>query len=220
MIKNRYLPTITDKPWWLAGGITPANCVVAWQPKGATSLSASKINLANPGTYDLIDAGGTTIPSFSPSIGWSFDGQDDYLYSTVIPNLNYTWSMLVSCSDVNTDSKAVVGVGGAGIFCFYILRSSATKWQFAHKKYTEPLSTLTGGIFAISGTNGFINGGSKFAMSTSGWDGVARAVYVGALNADNTPTYFGKSKVHAISIYNVTITDTQVAAVTNAMQAL
>jgi len=41
------------EPWWLSGGIAAANCVAAYQPKGAASLEASYVNLANPGTYNL-----------------------------------------------------------------------------------------------------------------------------------------------------------------------
>jgi len=44
--------------WWLAGNINPANCVAAYQAKGAANLASAKVNLANPGTYDLMAVNG------------------------------------------------------------------------------------------------------------------------------------------------------------------
>ncbi len=47
--------------------------LVAWyQPKGAASLAASYVNLANPGTYDAAPVAGA--PAFDALIGWTFDG--------------------------------------------------------------------------------------------------------------------------------------------------
>ncbi len=50
---------VAEIPWWLAGGIPAENCIAAYQPKGAASYAASKVNLANPGTYDAYE--GTTL---------------------------------------------------------------------------------------------------------------------------------------------------------------
>lgn len=51
-------------PWYLAGGApTP---IAVYQPKGAASLAASYVNLANPGTYDAAaDVPGYGAPTWT-----------------------------------------------------------------------------------------------------------------------------------------------------------
>ena len=56
--------------WWLSGGIAAANCIVAYQPKGAADYATSKVNLANPGTLNLTDP--TNYPAWSASNGWDY----------------------------------------------------------------------------------------------------------------------------------------------------
>lgn len=53
--------------WWLAGGIAAANCIAAYQPKGAADYAASLVNLANPGTYNAF-AGAD--PTWGATDGW------------------------------------------------------------------------------------------------------------------------------------------------------
>lgn len=56
--------------WW----DTFTDAVLVYCPKGAMSYAASKVNLANPGTYDASD--GATYPSFDPASGWIFDSTE------------------------------------------------------------------------------------------------------------------------------------------------
>src|SRR4030042_328416 len=65
-------------PWYLSGGIPKADCLAAYQPKGAASYAASKVNIVNPGTYDLTD--GAAFPTWDVVNGWTFaDGSLQYL---------------------------------------------------------------------------------------------------------------------------------------------
>src|SRR4030042_426783 len=57
-------------PWYLSGSIPRANCIAAYQPKGADSYAASKVNIANPGTYNLSD--GAAFPTWAAATGWTF----------------------------------------------------------------------------------------------------------------------------------------------------
>lgn len=72
-------------PWYLPNGIVLSDVVAAYAAKGAASYAASKINLANPGTYDCVDTG--HAPDWDAVNGWKFDGIGQYL---VIPNIFYT----------------------------------------------------------------------------------------------------------------------------------
>jgi hypothetical protein len=57
-------------PWWLSGGILPADCLLAYAAKGAADYAGSKVNLHNPGTYDAVD--GAAFPTWNVLTGWLF----------------------------------------------------------------------------------------------------------------------------------------------------
>ena len=74
--------------WWDLNG-TITSCVAAYQPKGAASYAASKVNLANPGTYNLSDG---VAPNWDTGTGWGFTETqylEDTNYSPFIAN--FTW---------------------------------------------------------------------------------------------------------------------------------
>ena len=78
--------------WWdLDGAIL--TCVAAYQPKGAASLAASYVNLANPGTYDAVVG---VAPAWAAGTGWTFNGATQYLTSA-IPYVS-NWSFLMAYS--------------------------------------------------------------------------------------------------------------------------
>lgn len=81
----------TGPVWYLAGGINPADCVLAYQPKGAADLASSYINIAHPGTLDASPA--TAPPGLSPTDGWLFDGTK-YL-NTGMAELSETWTHII-----------------------------------------------------------------------------------------------------------------------------
>lgn len=62
--------------WYLAGSISPSNCLAAFQPVGAADLAASYTNLASSGS--TWDAAPGDAPSFG-ALGWSFDGASEHL---------------------------------------------------------------------------------------------------------------------------------------------
>lgn len=75
---------VSVTPWYLAGGITAAQCMAAYQPKGAASLAASYTNLANVGTYTAAPG---TAPAFATATGWTFNGATNNRYlETGIPS--------------------------------------------------------------------------------------------------------------------------------------
>jgi len=56
--------------WWDLNG-TIKSCVAAYQPVGAADYAASKVNLLNPGTYNLSD--GVAYPDWASATGWTFE---------------------------------------------------------------------------------------------------------------------------------------------------
>lgn len=79
---SRYAP-------WLSGGIPSEHCIAAWHGIGAASYEASKVNLANPGTYNLTTVSGKD-PGWSVEGGWSNNGSDKFFMTGVVPGNNTT----------------------------------------------------------------------------------------------------------------------------------
>ena len=97
-------------PWYLSGGILAANCIAAYQPKGAASLAASYVNLANPGTYD---AAPVVAPTWDAVNGWVGDGTQ-YLNTGVVPAANYSMFVRFSGAPQNVYKALCGSYGGAG----------------------------------------------------------------------------------------------------------
>lgn len=83
--------------WWLSGGIPAANCIAVYQPKGAASYAASKINLANPGTYDATEG---VAPSWAAETGWTGNGSTMFLI-TGLANSGYSIVFRYSGASLN-----------------------------------------------------------------------------------------------------------------------
>lgn len=75
----RLLKTHNSPPWWLSGGISSNTCAFAYQPKGASSLADSYINLNNPGTNNAVVVPTKSAPTWDATNGWTFDGSTQLL---------------------------------------------------------------------------------------------------------------------------------------------
>jgi len=203
-------------PWYRAGGASLP--VAAYQPKGAASLAASYTNLANPGTYDA-------APGVAPTLGaagWTFNGSTQYLITGVTPANDQTWSAIVQFSGATTTGDRVV-LGGADAvgprFYFALWVVSGGKIWFdngAEKQSTT--NAVASGNLAVAGTVGYLNG----AIDTTGI-GIAGpfagSIFIGAYNIGGPIVHY-TGNIHAVAIYNTTLTAPQVVAVSAAMAAL
>jgi hypothetical protein len=219
MIKNRYTAAITDKPWWLAGGIPQSACVAAYQPKGASSYEASKVNLANPIVYTLEN--GTEYPTWDTTTGWKGNGTSQYL--TITGGL--------PIPETGASAILISGNSAAGA-TFYqqaylsLLQSNAPNARFywGHNSGIGYISGNQDGVFATSYykpgyfrrylncvkqtlageeyINGGNIGGNMFIFSSTGL------------------ASFSNVYIKALVFYNIGITPQQVVALTNAMNAL
>ncbi len=191
--------------WWTAGGATGA--MVAYQPAGAASYESSKVNLANPGTYDATEG---TAPLWTADRGWyayngSVNGSLSCAYAPADSNLTY----LVRYS----------GFTGAWTNLFYRIESG--KYVGARGHSTQYWRLYNGGVYQISppvpttatigigGSRAYNNGLDIGAVSGSSWSGGT-----GSLQA---VVFDRELNVAAEVIYNTTLTAAQVSAVTGAM---
>jgi len=204
--------------WWLAGGIAAANCIAAYQPKGAASYAASKVNLANAGTYDAIS--GNSHSAWDASYGWDFVAANAQWISTEIAS-NAITSFIIRYSDM-PDAESYLGTRNSN---YYGLRFRP---QYGLTYY------LNWGSNAINAANANPVGNHVVGMSNAGsgyYDG-AKAKTLGAAGTSYDSKFFigaasflsgslgnGTYKVQAAAFYSVSIDD-YIAGLTTAMNAL
>ena len=221
MISNLILSASEGQKWWLAGGIHPSQVVAAYQPKGAASLDASYINLANPGTYD---AQVGSVPKLDSS-GWVFDGLAGTGY-LLGPGASQA-GLLVRYSDAIDENYGVV----AGVeledysdVCWLRPFTPVSK-AFVHvgedsdsAAYDSPPSY---GVIGFSGSSSYFNG--SVLKSTHLSMNLTHSYGIGcATRPDLSPRQRRASKVQACCFFTsgATITPSQIAALSAAMAAL
>jgi len=204
-------------PWYLSGGISAANCIAAYQPKGAANLAASKVNLANPGTYD---AAAGSDPSFDTSYGWSFNGTSQYLTTGIVPLVNQTWSAIVRFTDfAQTGFNALFGSSHAGGKGFIIARTAS--YYYYNGGALNIATPLADGVSGFAGNKGYRNGVAE--TGTIGTDGTnIYDIYIGTFNNVGSPTFGAGNtkKIQAFAIYDTVLTSTQMGLLSTAMAAL
>lgn len=215
-------PGLTALPWYRAGGAPLP--VAAYQPKGASSLAASYVNLANPGTYDAAPG---VAPTFDAATGWTFDGLTQYLTTNVTPSAG--WTAYARFSDVTNTGYAIVSqfssISTSTIQGLAPGRGTGPAVRYAYGNITgvstrDVAPNLTAGVLAIAGPNCYRNGSSDGAISNAFTD-TSAPFAIGARKIPSTAAdLFLSGRIQAVAIYNSTLTAPQVAAISAAMAAL
>jgi len=209
-----------ETPWWLAGGISAGNVVAVYQPKGAASLAASYVNLANPGTYDAAPG---VAPTFDTATGWTFNGSTQYLTTGIVPVNNQTWTIMVRFSDAPAAGtfQSIAGLGWAGGQGFMLAITTATSRRSYYSGSLVHVGILTqNGVMAIAGNQGYYNGVANGATISAAAFTNTFALVIGALNQANSIVSFFNGKIQAAFVASSTLTAGQVAALSTAMAAL
>lgn len=204
--------------WWLAGGIDPADCVAAYQAKGAASYAASKVNLTNPGTYDLSEGNGA-VP-WNPVNGWQFVSANGQYFSTgIVPSSDLSTSVIVYA----TDNVGVVFSGWLGcrddVDTEFILSPVYVGFKRGYKRGTAARSgsaSNASGSLAITGDKGYYNGVEDATGLNAPTGGFTRSLMIGYSGNGIYPTVNEK----AVAIYSSEVTPDQILAVHTAMAAL
>jgi hypothetical protein len=210
--------------WYLSGGIAAANCIAAYQPKGAANLAASYINLANPGTYNAAPG---TAPTWDVTSGWKFNGSSQYLTTGGIqPDNNQTWTFISRFSNITA-------VAYSGPICtsnttktdLYFLipyeQNPPNKRRYlSGKAYVDGAAFTSSGIMALAGVKTYFNGSSDSADIATGTGGTQAVLWMGAAWNGASTYYYFTGYVQASAIYNATLTPAQISALTTAMNAL
>jgi len=193
---NKLFEAASEDYWWLAGGISAANCIAAYQPIGAADYATSKINLANPGTYDAYEG---TAPDWDAINGWDFNGTDDILYTGLIPVNNQNWSMIARFDSAILNKRYLAG-------CW-------TDPCGFNGQYAKIGNDSENGVMAVAGANAFYNGVDIGNIgSTSG-------EHTNPITLGSNGSVFFDGRIQALTIYNIDIS-AYVAELTTAMNAL
>lgn len=210
---------VTVTPWYLLGGVTSAQCVAAYQPKGAASYAASKININLPGTHDATD--GVATPTWSTSVGWSVvTASSQYLVTDITPS-DETWSYLIQFNNASSNPGRLFGML-ATVGSLYIQpNSGGSRIQYANGSGTVNNATpqTSAANAAMAGPNCYRNGAADGSIGAGAFTG-AREIWIGGQNNGGTGSSFITGNIVALAIYNITLSSTQVGLIAPAMAAL
>ena len=206
---------VPPPPWYLSSGITLGQCVAAYQPKGAADLASSKTNLAHPGTND---AAAGVDPSFASATGWTGNGTTQFLTTGIVIPMNLDYTMLVRVSGVASDG-ARADATGAG--WFEIRANWFTQHGYRNGNVTGTAnlgSAVTSGVMGVTKSGGYLNGSLDTSITSDNTaSGTQWTIF---LLKDGPGGLFLKGNILAAAVYNITLSDAQILAVSNAMAAL
>lgn len=209
--------------WWDAGGTIPAaNCIAAYQPKGAASLAASYTNLANPGTYNAAPG---SAPDWDSTNGWKFDGTSDFLTTGITPTLSWTGIVRFSNHATVANGYYFGAYNGANQNFAIVQYTATSKYYFGYQvgdTLSVEVTSTAAAVVAVAGKNAYRNGSSDGTIPAGG-SNPTYTIYIGVVNTTGGGPNFAFADAHycqAMAFYDITLDATTVAALTTAMNAL
>jgi hypothetical protein len=210
--------------WWLTNGIATGDVVAAYQAKGAGSYVNSLHNLVED-VYNLVDTG--HAPDWDDVNGWKFDVMSSEYLDTTIESSS-TWSILCRYSNyISGWNGALFGLydssNGQGMF--FIPNDNSVPVYHQYGMGTNPIVVIgdksLGGVVGIAQYQGYFDGTADGDPTSGSWSSFEVTFLIGCLNSiGDSPAQFSSSYIQAIAIYNKTLTPTQIAAITDNMEAL
>lgn len=202
--------------WWLAGGAV--GCVQALNAKGASSYANSLLDLSGSGN----NATTGVQPTWANGTGWTFNGTTQYIKSGIIPNSGYTF--IVRFSGVTASLACIIGSdkndNARRVVLLPCLSASVYYFNGNNSSLIAPGAVGTG-VLAMAGQTAYRNGAAE-SGTIGAWSGGASDLgcFIGARNLFGSADLFADGTICAVAIYNTTLTGSQIAAITTAMNAL
>lgn len=230
---GRSVKRASETSWWLAGGISSTDCLVAYRAKGAASLAASKADLSGNG-YD-IDGG--SDPSFDTSTGWYFNGTSNYLFASDVAVYNGDFTVAVFANPlINHNLSSVMfsvnpSTTGTKGFLFKSEQYNNTgKLGYTQRAVADYASSIvtpsSNSVMMCTKSGTAVNiyaGASSSSITVSGTYSyvTTTGVLIGATyTANSAPADYYKNYIYAIAYYKKVLTSDERSALMTAMAAL
>jgi hypothetical protein len=205
------------KAWYLSGGTSIPKA--AFKATGAASYAASKVNLVNPGTLDLIDG---VIPpvEWTAGNGWrfGFNNNGGYL-RTGITSANGDVTILIRFTTgiASTNSQVYFGLYDTGIL--YIQNEKGVALHLASDASTINTTELANGsthTLVIAGENAYLDGNVLAGTLTK--NAITNELFIGALNLVGTGSIqCCEAQITHFAYWDKVITADNIKAITNAI---
>jgi hypothetical protein len=238
LMQSAVLNASAATPWYLAGGIAAANCLAAFQPKGAASLAASYVNLATSGaTWDCTAP--VAAPTFAAATGWTFTGTQYLLVGSaaIATATPLTMICLFKPTDITTNNflMAIVRTNTAiNLFAVSANGSAsgdvvqAQVWQAGTPAVAETSAgfsasvwqTLAGTYTSATGRAVYLDGGNKGTGVDNITPASLNATMIGGYHDSSAYVPLARGIVGACAFYNIVASDAQVLSLHTAMRAL
>lgn len=223
-------------PWYLEGGVSAANCIAAYQPKGAADIAASYVNLASPGTNDAAPG---SAPTFDTATGWYF-ATNKYLVVgsgallTAVPmsmicrfqapNVTTNYALMSTHrKTVQLNSFALYASGGNTGDPVEAYTTSNITYPYAKSSagYTANVWYVATGVWAAANSRAaYLDGANKGTNTTSVTPSGIDETTIGVTHNSSEYGNYLAGYVAACAFYNVALSDAQVLAISTAMAAL
>jgi len=191
--------------WWnLFGAIPLANCVAAYQPKGAANLAASYINLTGNATYNCAPV--EVAPAWDVASGWKFTiaaiPNRTSLTTGVTAGSNYSAVVRFSNSTDTSANQAVFGNVTTNANFFLLLRTTP---KHRHANGVNLVTTASAwpasGVFGLTPGAGYRDGLSDGTFVYS-WTGTAVPMFIGCYSNAGSVTAPFTGYIQAFAVYN------------------
>jgi len=207
------------KDWWLSGGLSPSDCMGAYQAIRATSQADSYTNLNDPGTNDIT---AITAPAWSADTGWTFTAASNHELDTgLVP---VTASSMFCAFQTTSPSGAICGAVQANEN-FFIRTVPGYPVDIRATKETSNFaaSGISTGTEYVAGLVRLDDGRDYQYMDGSSTDDIA-----GVSITTTNPILLGNLAgpgymngiITAFVAYNTALTAAQAAAISNVMAVL
>lgn len=194
--------------WWLAGGISSGDCVLAYAPIGAADATAARVNLANPGTYDATVG---SAPSWNTATGWSFNGSQ-WLESNYSVN-STVHTLMIRFANIGAGSGNDYRVGNEP---HYLSPTWYGSRLYTYGNLNIVGVNIAGGTMAQAGGNSYLDGAADGTLTPS--SNGAYEYIIGARSAAPANPMIGD--IVAYALYSRVLNSTEVAALHTAMMGL
>lgn len=204
-------------PWWDPGG--EGLCIwAAYQPKGAADLAASYLDLSGNGN----NTGPGVAPTWDIVNGWKFDGINDYLTTTFVPQNDQSQSALIQFTNLGVaQNRYLWGARTGGHYFLSANWAADPSHRYADGVITAGISgTYGAGNAAVAGNQGYRDGVADSPALANNVTVPTTNVLIGAINWVGTPSGFCQMYVQAFVLYYCALTAPQVLSVATAMAAL